>query len=421
MISQNVKSNPINTSNAMRFTLTPRGTSLLAPLLTLLAMGSFTSCSSEDDPVQAYNPSAYIKDEAKLTMLHSLVDKEGGKGRIYEMNYTSDYKLDDALDAQISGLEDLQRFAVTSLFDRTSSANKQKISFGAGCSAYAATDSRQGHCLMGRNYDFCHKNPQDSKKEDEIAAILVRTAPEGGKKSVSMVDGYWLGYKRGFYEDRQTDLSMLMLAPYALMDGINEDGFAIGVLHLDGLPAVQREAGKPTIYLSVAMRMLLDKASTVKEATEMLKNYNMNMESSAKGSYHFFMADATGHYAIVEYVNRGGDINVNPDSLDVLADTLRYTTNFYNSPRMESTPYGNTSDHGKHRYNILKTNVDACKARMTPTEAMILLQAVSQEPNTDDPTSHTQWSSLYDLTTKTLRLSILREYDEEKLMDFRVQ
>lgn len=404
----------------MRNPLKNPRTTLLVPLFTLVAAGAFISCSSEDNPVPAFNPSAYIKDEAKLTMLHSLVDKENGKGRLYEMNYTSDYKLDEALAAQISGLEELQRFAARSLFDHGVSA-QQKIAFGAGCSAYAATDSRQGHYLMGRNYDFCHKNPQDNKKEDEIAAIIVHTAPEGGKKSLSMVDGYWLGYKRGFYTDWQTDLSMLMLAPYALMDGINEDGFAIGVLHLDGLPAVQREASKPTIYLSVAMRMLLDKASTVQEATDMLKNYNINMESTAKGSYHFFMADATGHYAIVEYVNRGGDIKENPDSLDVLADTLRYTTNFYNSPRMESTPYGNTSDHGKHRYNILKTNVDASHARMTPTEAMILLQAVSQEPNTDDPTSHTQWSSLYDLTAKALRLSILREYDEEKLMNFSVE
>lgn len=45
-------------------------------------------------------------------------------------------------------------------------------------------------------------------------------------------------------------------------------------------------------------------------------------------------------------------------------------------------------------------------------EAMALLKAVSQPP-TEELTSQTQWSSLYNLTEKTLRLTILREYGKE--------
>lgn len=45
-------------------------------------------------------------------------------------------------------------------------------------------------------------------------------------------------------------------------------------------------------------------------------------------------------------------------------------------------------------------------------EAMSLLQAVSQPP-TEELTSQTQWSALYNLTEETLRLAILREYGKE--------
>ncbi len=43
---------------------------------------------------------------------------------------------------------------------------------------------------------------------------------------------------------------------------------------------------------------------------------------------------------------------------------------------------------------------------------MTLLKNVSQPP-TEEITSMTQWSSMYNLTEKTLRLAILREYADE--------
>ena len=62
-----------------------------------------------------------------------------------------------------------------------------------------------------------------------------------------------------------------MALPYLMMDGINEDGFAISVLKLDGKPTLQQDPGKKKIFTTVAMRMLLDRASTVDQAISMLK------------------------------------------------------------------------------------------------------------------------------------------------------
>lgn len=121
-----------------------------------------------------------------------------------------------------------------------------------------------------------------------------------------MVDAMQLGYGQGFYTDGETDLSLLMGLPYAALDGINEDGFAIGVLALKE-NQTQQNTGKPRIGTTTAIRMLLDRASTVKEAVAMLKNYDMNMKGAGNSNYHYFMADATGDYAIVEYTLKRGE------------------------------------------------------------------------------------------------------------------
>ena len=47
---------------------------------------------------------------------------------------------------------------------------------------------------------------------------------------------------------------------------------------------------------------------------------------------------------------------------------------------------------------------------MNGMEAMELLQAVSQEP-TERKTSNTQWSAVYDLQKKCLRVCVGRHYD----------
>ena len=353
-------------------------------------------------------------------MLYSLVDKEVNMGRIYEMEYTEDYKLDDALQANITNITGLQAFVADKLYDRQP-IYSPNMSFDAGCSAFAVTDDATGHYLMGRNYDFLHTDANGN--DTEIAAIVVKTAPRGGKRSVSVVDGYWLGMNRRFYTDGKTDLSMLMAAPYAFMDGINEDGLAMGVLHLDGKPAIQNEQGKPNVFMNIAMRMLLDKAADIDEAVALLKQYNIHMTSPAGGSFHFFMADAKGKYAIVEYVSEKGDIDENPWKIDVLTgdDRYRYATNFYVSEYMKDTPYGNKSSHGKDRYEKMEHDLWTCGFLMNEDGVKNMLDKVSQALNPKDPTSYTQWSSIYDLTQKTLKLHLLREYYGKQAFEFGIQ
>ena len=381
----------------------------------ILSTSVTTACSDDDTPAKktptpTTNEASMISDQAKLDMIYSLVDLEGDKGRIYEMNYTVDYKLDDAINFGIDGQTKLTQFVGAYLMDDTS-GKKMSLAYDAGCSAFAAPDKSTGDFLMGRNFDFNHWD-KDSNRID-IPVIVVHTAPKGGKKSVSFVDGYFVGYKKGFYTAPKTDLSMLMALPYLLLDGINEDGFAISVLKLDGKPTRQTDASKKTVFTTVAMRMLLDRASTVKEATAMLDKYNMCMDRDT-ASYHFFMADATGDYAIVEYT--GKDVNIkNPTNMETLwqNDTLRCVTNFYVSPTMLNTEFGGDSHHGRDRYNNLRAGLLKHNYNLTSSQALELLKVVAQGPEgSTSSTGYTQWSEVFNLTKRRLTMNILREWDK---------
>ena len=396
----------------MHFLKTMKATLICVILSTLIT----TACSDDDNattkrtPTPTTNGASMISDPAKLDMIYSLVDLEGDKGRIYEMTYTVDYKLDDAINFGINGQAKLTQFVGAYLMD-THKGKSMSLTYDAGCSAFAAPDKSTGNFLMGRNFDFNHRDKNSNRID--IPVIVVHTAPKGGKKSVSFVDGNFVNYKKGFYTETGNDLSMLMALPYLLLDGINEDGFAISVLKLDGKPTRQTKPSQKTIFTTVAMRMLLDRASTVKEATDMLKNYNMCMDTDT-ASYHFFMADATGDYAIVEYT--GENVNINhPENMEVLRDndTLRCVTNFYVSPTMLNTEFGGYSSHGRDRYNNLRAGLLKYNYNVTPSQALELLKVVAQGPNDDkSSTGFTQWSQVYNLTKRRLTLNLTREWDQ---------
>ncbi len=385
-------------------------------LLIVIVSLALVSCNKDDDrPTPTSNPSKYITDPAKRAMITSLKDLDNG--RIYVMNYTMDYKLKEAVAAETTDSDSFGKCMSNLLYDVNGNS---KVSFGTGCSAFAATLPGSGEYVMGRNYDYCHNN---GERELETALIVVFTDHTNGKKSVGFVDAYWLGLLKGFYNDGTTDISSLMLAPYLIVDGINEDGLAFSSLALDGMPTGQNEAGKQNIYVSVAMRAMLDSCSTVNQAIDFFKRYNMHMTTAATCSLHFMLADANGEYAVIEWSFRDPksvDETTVPDLFVTMqADTSRYVTNFYVDPRLKDCIYGGLSDHGRDRYNIIRDSMRFYSYKLTEKQAVSLLKAVSQDPDPQKPTSHTQWSNVYNMSRRTVKTAILQEY--EKWYEFSVK
>ena len=153
----------------------------------------------------------------------------------------------------------------------------------------------------------------------------------------------------------------------------------------------------------------------------MLKQYNMCMDTDT-ASYHFFMADATGDYAIVEYTGPDPD-HVHPSTMEVLRDndTLRYVTNFYVSPTMVETSFGGKTSHGRSRYNDLRDGLRNYNYNVTPSQALELLKIVAQGPDGPDQSStgFTQWSEVYNLTKRRLTMNLTREWN--KTFEFGVE
>ena len=412
------------------------------PMLALLGTAAITtafivSCSDDDNPnpqpiidpvpgATTQNPARFLKDKEKLATIYTMKDLDG-TGRLYEVNYTADYKLDEALNANISSTMGLLGFVQQHLYDSVPEPpTNSKASILPGCSAFAVPDPQGSSYQMGRNYDFLHRikiSGTDQYAYVPISAFIVRTAPAGKKKSISFVDGLNFGYNQGACNNDTTDLSLLIGLPYAALDGINEDGFAIGVLSLNEAPTMQDDPAKKNINTTVAIRLLLDNASTVDDAIALLKQYNMRMyNTDNKHNYHYLMADAKGNYAIVEYTRDPSNPDEEfPTRMEVLRhnDTLRCVTNFYVSPTMAGTNDGWGSQHGLTRYRDLRSTLKNHNYALTPEGAMSLLSLVSQERKDDDPTSFTQWSALYNLTNKSVRLALLRNY--AKLFDFKVE
>ena len=64
------------------------------------------------------------------------------------------------------------------------------------------------------------------------------------------------------------------------------------------------------------------------------------------------------------------------------------------------------------RYKDLRSVLLANKYQLTPTQGMDLLRKVSQGPEVQRSTGFIQWSGIYNLTQKSVTMSVLREWGQ---------
>lgn len=342
-----------------------------------LMLAALMLLSTAPAMAESANPAAWLKTDEQRASVATLTDVNDGK--LYTMDYTADYQLDALLEANVTDVEGMVRFLQKNLL---AGGIASVGTVDAGCSAFTA-QSEEGKFLYGRNFDY----------KMDMTAVLVRTAPENGYRSIGLANVGWIGYTAGTLNDGTTDLSMAAFFPYLLMDGMNEKGLAMSVLKLRGDPTLQ-DTGKNKISTTVALRLVLDRAATVDEALALLDEYDMQ-SSMPEANFHFLLADAYGKAVVLEYL---------PNGQRMVYDQ-NYVTNFYLT---ENVPYAPV--RGKDRYDLIEQTLIFKKGVMSEAEVMALLAVIGQ-PETEEATSMTQWSVVYNLTDLTGRVAVVREYD----------
>lgn len=260
-----------------------------------------------------------------------------------------------------------------------------------GCTAFTLTDN-DGGVHMGRNYDF-RSNTSD---------MLVYCTPEHGYKSVAFaaLDNVSANVPEESIKKKLASLT----APFICLDGMNEKGVSIAVLIVDSEP-VHQNTGKPTIFTSLVIRLVLDRAATTQEAVELLQGYDMF--SAGGRDYHFYITDAKGDGRVVEY-------DCESDARELVATPVTAATNFYAIyqekvlPNQKNSIYG----HGRERHDAVLDVFRRQEGNYTDDTVWEALRVTSQAPHPESLTSNTQWSVAYNNTSLTADIVIRRNWND---------
>ena len=357
-----------------------------------------------------------ISSVSSLTHLRERND-ENNEGSVYSMRVKGGFYFDKFLEqGGVSNDTELINFI-------TGNITKGLINVSIGesdvnCSAFMAK-TPENSVLFARNYDF---------KKTNVCMTICDNPGKGRYKSFSTVDMNYIGMSPD--EDVEGLLNKItcFAAPFAPLDGMNEKGLSCGIfmsyqgedysLNDSGTVATdQKDSSKKNMTSTTMQRMILDYCATVDEAVEMISSFNLH--DSAKSSFHYMIADATGRSAILEWIpaDGGTDLTDNDGSArvltvtyndDVTYDALRgendfpyqWITNFIVSGH-DSYYASNDEKPGwdryEHIYSRLKGNGGVFNDEQ---EAMSLLAEVGRrtfKPNGEAITVH---SVVYNLTQK---------------------
>lgn len=370
------------------------------------------------------NPHQYLTDPAQIETVESIrrVDENG---YLYHMNCSYNYyELPEAF----------------------------RLMIDAGCSTFV-TKNLEGEILFCRNYDYSHfkNNDRINNPRTGLNMIVEGNNPAARYRSLGCGDAYWLDFKNGIVvngmaDDGITDISSFILCPYLCMDGMNEAGLALSILALGvkadwkeipfesykdrlnenrmnlflekpgetpdpywfraqvGSVAVNKEdqrawvaemewihtkkPGKPVYLHPIVMRMALDRCGSVEEAIALFDN--VNVKGAMPGAdYHIMVADSTGKSRLIEWV---GD--------EMKVTDINHATNYYVAK--EDLFY---KDGPCGRDEVLKAGLYRTRKKgMREDFAENLLKLVIQDPANGADNSKTQYTCIYNLTRKTMKV-----------------
>ena len=301
--------------------------------------------------------------------------KQLGEG-MYTVNYRHDYQLDKALESGIDDERSLLKFICDEMyFGYQVDSNIEKYA----CSAFV-TKTPDGKYLGGRSFGLGGTD-----------TLCVYTHPSDGYASISTVstDMLNVGADNAYPTTSLEGRAALLATPYIAVDGMNEKSLFTALLDLS-MGETHMETGNRDLTVTMAVRLLIDRAATVDEAIELLRNYDIH--TGHGWTQHLFVGDASGDGAVIEW-HKG--------QMKVVKSPI--CTNFRLSSKLaQDDPTGMCE-----RFDILHDTLEK-HPENTPGDAMDMLEAVKQEY---DNNIHTEWSIVYHLTDFSMDISVDMDFD----------
>lgn len=300
--------------------------------------------------------------------------------QMYYMEYYGDYNIDIAYNNGVD-VENIEKSVLDLYFPDflqkviNDNSNPEKIEDNnGGCSAVTYKNS-DGSLLVGRNFDF-YNDP----------FLILKTKNNHHNNSVTILDLKFLGLGVDNLQNLTlTDRISLLLAPYIVMDGINEYGLFISNLYDYEGQAPLNEA-KPDIYSALLYRIILDYAKNTEEALEIVNKFNVHFFA---GTEHFLICDKSGRSVVVEFTDNRRVLNESDKNWQVVTNHILYG-------KTESK-----NDSICNRYKIASDYLDNTKSDVNLENTFNLMKSIG--------TNKTMWSSIYNLTTCDYWVSYRRD------------
>ena len=289
---------------------------------------------------------------------------------LYVMTYYGDYN--EHLDEINQKILNEGFSSVTKLSEKSSA-----------CSMFAAFGN-PANLLYGRNFD----NP-------DCGVLVGYYKPSDGYASIGFSRINDLGFDKDEdptsvpLEKRKLLLNSVFFTP----DGMNECGVAVALAALRAIN-IKVDKKKKSIFITCLVREILDHAKNIDEAVAICKKYNVFDSSETRVSHHLLISDSSQKSVIVEYSRGEWKVMPNTKPWQVITNSPLYKV-------PEDQRAKNCWRYKKASDMLNKTQGD-----IDWKAGMDILKAVSLKG--------TQWSTICDMKTKVIYISLYKDYDDIK-------
>lgn len=317
---------------------------------------------------------------AQMEYIHIETDIKELEAGFSVVRYEGDYGLDEFIEqgGAKSDAEVLKFLTGTLLGDAVN------ISFRTepfGCSTISVENTEGGY-YFGRNFDW-----------NKCNAMVVASYPQNGYASFSTVNVDFIKQGAGIAAGFVSDDILTQAALYAPLDGMNEKGLCVSVNMIQDSETISQNSEKPDITTTTAIRLLLDKAASVDEAVDILRQYDFH--ASMDYMVHLAIADSTGKSVAVEYINN-----------EMVVTETPILTNFYLA---DGEKQGIGTEQSHTRFEMLEKAIER-NAAMDSGQVRDTLSGVSKK-NFGEFES-TEWSIVFNQKTLSATYYHREDYDK---------